>query len=65
MTSNEVKPVIIISAPFSMTSSRAEHFRQLFIKQMHEGLIVLPSGFTAQITTETDIKFSEEVQHDN
>jgi len=47
------KQVLVIKCNLIMSNAKMEDFRRLFIKQMEEGTLLLPSGFDA-LTVDTD-----------
>ena len=47
------KQVLVIKCNLIMPSEKMEDFRRMFIKQMKEGAVLLPSGFDA-LTVDTD-----------
>lgn len=47
------KQVLVIKCNLIMPSEEMEYFRSMFLKQMKEGTVLLPSGFDA-LTVDTD-----------
>ena len=47
------KQVLVIKCNLIMSNEKMEDVRRKFIKQMEEGMLVLPSGFDA-LTVDTD-----------